>query len=453
MRNIFREMEGQRFFEGYAFNQNKITNLTTYYRCATYRRTGCPAKLICKDESIQLKGTHSCESKSILFNANKNENKESISSIDSIEDKVKEYATNLCLFPFEIYQKILNWLRETHSNQIYQIPSKKYVYSKISNIRGSNSLKDISAVTLPPLKYLSSGKIMCRRHWKGDFDGQENQALIWATDESLALLRYNGPTFIDCTFRVVPSPFLQCLIVMVFDYGSNLFVPCVYSLLTSKNEYMYCTVLHEIIVLLKYSWMPCSIVVDFEFSLIKACKHEFPESVLIGCYFHMKQALFKKISKLYPNNSDIYKILKNIELLTIINQEDIMTGIEFIKHTIQKETNEFNEFWNYFTKTWIERFDPEIWNLNNKDENILVGRTNNSLERYNRRLGEFFMNAHPNIAAFANIVRNEFEYYSDVCRQVRETGNNILFGEHEFIKPEIDPEYINWVNERKNTNK
>ncbi|KAF0988625.1 hypothetical protein HZS_3809 [Henneguya salminicola] len=31
-----------------------------------------------------------------------------------------------------------------------------------------------------------------------------HQALIWSTDESLSLLRYNGPTLIDAKFRTGP---------------------------------------------------------------------------------------------------------------------------------------------------------------------------------------------------------------------------------------------------------
>ncbi|KAF0985249.1 hypothetical protein HZS_1043, partial [Henneguya salminicola] len=48
---------------------------------------------------------------------------------------------------------------------------------------------------------------------------------IWATNQSLSLLRYNGHTFVDGTFRTIISPFYQCLILMVFDNARNLYIP------------------------------------------------------------------------------------------------------------------------------------------------------------------------------------------------------------------------------------
>ncbi|KAF0986256.1 hypothetical protein HZS_6905, partial [Henneguya salminicola] len=69
--------------------------------------------------------------------------------------------------------------------------------------------------------------------------------LIWCTDEELSLMRYNSHTFVDSSD-----------IVMVHDAGTQMFVPCVYSLIISRSEYMYPTVFHEPIVLTKYSWMP-----------------------------------------------------------------------------------------------------------------------------------------------------------------------------------------------------
>ncbi|KAF1740029.1 hypothetical protein MXB_4952 [Myxobolus squamalis] len=55
---------------------------------------------------------------------------------------------------------------------------------------------------------------MLQRHWKGDIDNKMHQALIWSTDETFSLLQYKGRAFIDATFRVALTLFIQCLIVM-----------------------------------------------------------------------------------------------------------------------------------------------------------------------------------------------------------------------------------------------
>ncbi|KAF0985903.1 hypothetical protein HZS_7082 [Henneguya salminicola] len=72
-----------------------------------------------------------------------------------------------------------------------------------------------------PHKNLTNGAIMFRRHWKGNIDGEIHHTVIWATDDALALLRYNGPTFIDMMFKTVPRPFSQCLIKIKKNIASR----------------------------------------------------------------------------------------------------------------------------------------------------------------------------------------------------------------------------------------
>ncbi|KAF0985465.1 hypothetical protein HZS_7112 [Henneguya salminicola] len=122
-------------------------------------------------------------------------------------------------------------------------------------------------------------------------------------------MRYNSHMCVDCTFRSATAPFTQCLIVMVHDAGTEIFVPCVYSLITSKSESIYLNVLHELIVLTKSNWMPQIITCDFELSHISAIKHEFPSS-------------------LSDHNCRI--ILSNIELLTVVLIEEITTVLRYI---------------------------------------------------------------------------------------------------------------------------
>ncbi|KAF1740592.1 hypothetical protein MXB_4559 [Myxobolus squamalis] len=155
----------------------------------------------------------------------------------------------------------------------------------------------IQAEQLQPLKHLPNGNPFFRRYWSGDFDDEFHQMLLWSTNEALSLMRYNNQKFIDYTFRCVPSPFTQCLIIIVHDIGTQVYIPCVYALVTCKNEFMYLTALHEVIVLMKYMWMLLIITSDFEFSLIAALKHKFPASRIMCCYFHLMKPIETKTKK------------------------------------------------------------------------------------------------------------------------------------------------------------
>ncbi|KAF0987698.1 hypothetical protein HZS_7867 [Henneguya salminicola] len=143
-------------------------------------------------------------------------------------------------------------------------------------------------------------------------------------------------------------------------------------------------------------------------------------SILMGCYFHLKQALYRKLKKLNPNE----KINSNL--------------LKYIEH------NYFEECCKYFVKTWIGCYGAKLWNIHEIDDKEMIGRTNNALERYNRRFGKIFMNAHPNLSAFVIAIRNEFEFYSEKCHQIRKNNKSIKCEKGNFSKPEIDPEYLIW---------
>ncbi|KAF0985679.1 hypothetical protein HZS_1988, partial [Henneguya salminicola] len=151
---------------------------------------------------------------------------------------------------------------------------------------------------------------------------------------------------------------------MVYNVGTRIFVPCVYCLLTSKSEYLYLTAFHEIIFLMKYSWMPQIITTDFEISLIAAIRHEFCACRLFGCYFYLKKAIERKLKKYKISSRNVQTILSKIELLTVLPINEINLGIEYIK-TRTAYQPELSTFWNVFSNTWLRRFNPTLWNLSN----------------------------------------------------------------------------------------
>ncbi|KAG2920050.1 hypothetical protein PC117_g16622 [Phytophthora cactorum] len=54
-------------------------------------------------------------------------------------------------------------------------------------------------------------------------------------------------------------------------------------------------------------------------------------------------------------------------------------------HNVPYSRSKWNQFWNYFQKTWIETFPPDLWNIYGVQQEI-VNRTNNSLERFHREV-------------------------------------------------------------------
>ncbi|KAF1740072.1 hypothetical protein MXB_2044, partial [Myxobolus squamalis] len=184
---------------------------------------------------------------------------------------------------------------------------------------------------------------------------------------------------------------------MAFDAGTDLYVPCAYILLTSRCEDAYIKAFYEMIPLMKYRWMLRAITVDFELTLMSAVQQGFTDSVIVGCYFHMKCAIVQKLRKLTLEAKEIWRLAADLEILNLVPITDIDLAIRYIRERNPVPANKADVFWTYFPKTWINRFPPKTWNISEHSESLIVGRTNNTLERYNQLIRDAFMNADPNI--------------------------------------------------------
>lgn len=434
-------MSSKYVYNGFYFQKNLEKDGKIYYKCSRYKVDKCKARLIVSNHECISKGNHTCNQQ---LTTRTQMTDDFISPEHFIEDFIQTNANDLSLYPNIIYQNLLVNLRSQYQNIPYKIPSKSSTYMKIREIRGAVNLNSILTIMNPPYNIKKNGQPFFRRFWCGDVHGEYHKIIIWCTNECLSLMRYNSHTFVDATFRSTPAPFYQCLIIMVHDIGTNLYIPCVFALMTGRKEHLYSIVFHEIIFLMEFQWMPKFITCDFEKGLLKALKYEFPDSKISGCYFHLKQAIFKKLKKINISHENFNIILTKIELLTLIDCQDINLGIQFIKESTVPEF-ELTNFWNYFEHTWIKKFDSSIWNISNiKSNEDFKNRTNNPIERYNRRMNENFMNAHPNLCSFAETIKKEFQYFEERCKEVRENFTGIQYEHPNNEIPNILSDFLKY---------
>ena len=102
-----------------------------------------------------------------------------------------------------------------------------------------------------------------------------------------------------------------------------------------------------------------------------------------------------------------------MNVLCVIPREEIEgPGIAFVRSLINEVGNEekFEQFWVYFRTYYAEgeaRFNPKLWNVfglvERMEENGLEAspnRTNNPLERFNRRFADEIGKDHPSMDLF-----------------------------------------------------
>jgi hypothetical protein len=224
--------------------------------------------------------------------------------------------------------------------------------------------------------------------------------------------------FVDATYRCVPVQFYQLVIVMLYDPISDLYLPVWYILTTGKTAQVYDHVFNNLFIASKRKLDPAHIVCDFEFAMIKSVQAEFPDSHIVGCLFHFKQALRRKMLKLKISEPEVNLAMREgcIDRLTTMRRLDInLRGIHEVRSTIKRDCSSrgisyarenWKKFWKYFKKTWLHKFEPAWWNINGVREDI-VNRTNNPLERYNRTLNTHFNGGHPDVTRFISVIEQE----------------------------------------------
>ena len=251
--------------------------------------------------------------------------------------------------------------------------------------------------------------------------------------------------FVDCTFKMVPTTFGQVMIIMMYFSRYDLYVPVYYILLPNKRRETYAFALAAVTKDSNSNFDLVSYVVDYEQPIILAMSDEFPNAAHIGCNFHWKQANRRKLLSLNIPEDTITRLIGTdgiINFLCILPYDLIPKGIQYIRKKMDEGhlKSKFDEFWCYFNKNWMKKtrhFQDKTglylftsWNISHlidskgkllKDEegmDVAVNRTNNPLERFNRKMNEDIP-IHPSMSVFVEGIKRISNEYVDVMNATR----------------------------------
>ncbi|KAL3778828.1 hypothetical protein HJC23_002885 [Cyclotella cryptica] len=304
---------------------------------------------------------------------------------------------------------------------------RNLVYHSREKTFGSNAIAKVESQYSGPS---ATAFLRCNTTFTGEKKMQ--RMMCFALPALLNLLMYPMVhMFVDATFDIVPHPFYQCLIIMVFDARLRIIIPVAWILMTGKTNECYwqafnwlCSAVDEI--------APAYIGVDFERAFFTQVSNHFSEADLIGCLFHFKQALRRKMIKLGIPEEEVKNVMQKgiIDLITVIPVEHLNPkGTAFVAAKIYdycaelygKGSDEYKEsekkwddFWaDYFMSFWMQPEFVKVWNVahlvDKKDKMKLLHRTSNGLERYNRHFNGICPTTHPNLVTFAHALHKEAE--------------------------------------------
>ena len=130
-----------------------------------------------------------------------------------------------------------------------------------------------------------------------------------------------------------------------------------------------------------------TITLDFENSLLHTVIENFPNTKLIGCYYHYKATLYREAQKLgYTKKKNIEATLdiinSNLSLIPFKIVENSEYATKLLKDLRRKYKN-YSSFFDYYENYWYGFIDNGMLNYKNISKEI---RTNNFLENYNGKL-------------------------------------------------------------------
>lgn len=286
--------------------------------------------------------------------------------------------------------------------------------------------------------------------------------MAFGNPELLRLLKgRNLDLYMDATFDCCPHPFQQCLIIMMYEPTCSYYVPVMYILMTNKNETCYWHAFNQVVIQSQWTLNVKTYTSDFERALMNQAKHQFgADATHVGCLFHLKQAWRRYLlgENIQMPETDVTRAMKIgvLDLLCVIPRDEIVTyGIPFLREKLEKEADadtikKWDIFWKYFDY-WLSIIPS--WNIceENGEYIELTNRTNNALERYNRRINELFKDKKPpRLIEFVQICEKESRFQAEQLRQIRE-GKRLEVERDEATIPEIDPEYYIFKERTKKT--
>lgn len=417
------------YLQGFKYIKCGHSSKKISYRCTKYR-SGCKATMAftISEVGYVLGRPHTCVQVPVT------------NEIRDVTEDMKNYVDSLAISsPSKPARQIWYLVRdEFYTNEAHAVHglSEQQVISRVyrSRIQHYNQ-NSYGMIEKPPLSLNKNETApFFQFHHAASHPetlGKTLRLIGWADPSLVHLLRYcNTTIFIDGTFRCVPRPFKQCVIIMVLDRASGIFVPVFYVLSTSRTADAYWDIIHFVVQSTDQQLCPTQVVCDFEAGLIDAVKTQFPDADIVGCLFHFKQANQRAMRKLSIPPEEIRIAMKPgvLDILCVIKHEDILKhGIKYVITRIKSfcDEDKFNyssclwkRYWNYFRCTWINRFPPRVWNVIGIKKNI-IARTNNPLERFNREINLRFPTPKPTLVVFVETVKDISDGYVNKISDIK----------------------------------
>lgn len=165
---------------------------------------------------------------------------------------------------------------------------------------------------------------------------------------------------------------------------------------------------------------PKTLLMDFEKAVVNAFAAEFPMARIQGCFFHLCQALMRRINDAglkvrYETDSEFAHRLRHLAALAFVPVSDVIAAFEALCDA-EIIPAEAQTVLDYFEDTWIGRphrrgrrtplFPIDMWNCNEAAADDMP-KTNNAVEGWHNGFESTLDATHPNIFRLVEALQRE----------------------------------------------
>jgi hypothetical protein len=240
----------------------------------------------------------------------------------------------------------------------------------------------------------------------------EQRILIFGDNGLLDGLARADIWIADGTFKVVPNLFFQ-LYTIHFQFVRGINPAALYCLLQNKTRNSYDRVMAVLKQLIP-SASPAVILTDFEKAAMSAFADTYPTARVTGCYFHLNQAVLRKVNELgmkasYESDDDIRGMVRCLPALAHVPVDSVEEAFELLAESMP-EHEHMNELVSYFEHTFIRgrrqrgrgnNYGPALFPIPTWNQFEAAGdgipRTTNIVEGWHNALQALFMCSHPSL--------------------------------------------------------
>ena len=396
---------------GFSYTVDRSTDKKTYWKCEYARSITCKGR-------VHTDLNHS----TILNDPSEHNHPPSAvkSEVRLFQDKIRSRAVNTT----ESTQQVIdNCLRDVTDQMVARLPNFKHVKRTIQRQRIVHDLPKIPHdKTFSTVPASLTTTIRGETFLQYDSGPGEHRILIFASSEQLDILSECEEVLIDGTFKMTPTIFTQ-LYTIHGVYRDAVF-PLVFTLLSDKQQATYEKVINQLR-LLRPSWNPKSVMVDFEKAAINAFQKVFntPTSQISvsGCFFHLQKSILRKVQDLglkinYETDSKFAHDVNKIGALAFLLPGDVQQGFDNLYSALPPIVEPLLD---YFEDNYIGRRRPngratprypvELWNMRERTLNDAM-RTNNNAEAWHRRFNSVIDCEHPSLWVFIQSIQKEENY-------------------------------------------